>query len=122
MPIPDIPSWITEPLQSGCLPMLFHPPVTSEIGTPIVNIPGCVEAHKDNQRIKKIKDEDPESVMTYYAGTPSFNAIDYDTNKVDYNSMKIYPPPAYKAPEPKTPPQPKTPAVPKTPGTILVSY
>ena len=28
----------------------IYPPVTTEIGTPIVNIPGCVEAHKDSDR------------------------------------------------------------------------
>jgi len=35
------------------------PPVTVDIGVPIVNIPGCVEAHKENdkntgQRIIKV--------------------------------------------------------------------
>ena len=44
--IPDVPKWMsTDPPKA--VPIL--PPVTMEIGTPIVNIPGCVQAHKDNK-------------------------------------------------------------------------
>ena len=126
MPIPDIrlndirigevniqtyPSWITEP--PNALPI--YPPVTSEVGTPIVDIPGCVEVHKDNRENQNLKDEDPEGTVTLCdAGTPSFNAIDYDPNKLDI--QRTYedapPPPPYKPPEPKTPPQPETPKTP----------
>ena len=59
--IPELPKWMTsEPPQA--LPI--YPPVTSEIGTPIVNIPGCVEAHKENDKNVGLKEEDPEGVMT----------------------------------------------------------
>ena len=96
MPIPDIrlqnirinDIFIPEPAQwmtsSPPTAIPIYPPVTSEVGTPIVNIPGCVEAHKDNQENVSLKDEDPESVMTLCdAGTPSFSPIDYDTNKLE---------------------------------------
>ena len=42
----DVPKWMSSD-PPVALPVV--PPVTMEIGTPIVNIPGCVEAHKDNQ-------------------------------------------------------------------------
>ena len=108
--IPDVPRWMsTDPPQA--VPIL--PPVTMEIGTPIVNIPGCVEAHKDNKENVNLRDEDDKGVMTLCdAGTPYFVAIDYDTNKI---KLEYAPPepPAYKAPKPPEAPETKTPAVPK---------
>ena len=45
--IPAVPKWMSsEPPEA--IPVL--PPVTMEIGTPIVNIPGCVETHEDSDK------------------------------------------------------------------------
>ena len=93
-----------------------YPPVTTQVGTPIVNIPGCVQAHKDNEENVNLKDADDKGVMTLCdAGTPSFSPIDYDANKLDI-TQESPPPPAYKPPETKPPetPETQTPAVPKT--------
>ena len=91
-----------------------YPPVTTQIGTPIVNIPGCVQAHKDNQENVNLKNEDDKGVMTLCdAGTPSFVAIDYDANKIQLEQEPPKPP-AYKPPPKPEPPETKTPAVPKT--------
>jgi hypothetical protein len=85
-----------------------------EIGTPIVNIPGCVEAHKDNQENVNLKNEDDKGVMTLCdAGTPYYSAIDYDRNKIQLEQEPPKPP-AYKPPPKPEPPETKTPAVPKT--------
>ena len=57
--IPDVPKWMsTDPP----IAVPIFPPVTTEIGTPIVNIPGCVEAHKDNQENVNLKEEDDKGV------------------------------------------------------------
>ena len=108
--IPELPKWMTsEPPQA--LPI--YPPVTSEIGTPIVNIPGCVEAHKENDKNVGLKEEDPEGVMTLCdAGTPSFSPIEYDPNKLEYTTEAPEPPPI-KPPKAPESPQTKTPEVPK---------
>ena len=91
-----------------------YPPVTTQIGTPIVNIPGCVQAHKDNQENVNLKNEDDKGVMTLCdAGTPSFSPIDYDTNKIKLEQEPPKPP-AYKPPPKPEPPETKSPAVPKT--------
>ena len=91
------------------------PPVTMEVGTPIVNIPGCVEAHKDNKENVNLKNEDDKGVMTLCdAGTPYYTAIDYDRNKIKLEQEPPKPP-AYKPPPKPEPPETKTPAVPKTP-------
>ena len=111
--IPNVPKWMsTDPPQA--VPIL--PPVTMEIGTPIVNIPGCVEAHKDNKRNVNLKEEDDKGVMTLCdAGTPYFVAIDYDRNKMEYTTtQKESPVPPVKPPEKPETPETKTPAVPKT--------
>ena len=108
--IPDVPKWMTsEPPQA----IPIYPPVTSEVGTPIVNIPGCVEAHKENDKNAGLKEEDPEGVMTLCdAGTPSFSPIEYDPNKLEYTTEAPEPPPI-KPPKAPESPQTKTPDVPK---------
>ena len=110
--IPDVPRWMsTDPPQA----VPARSPVTMEIGTPIVNIPGCVEAHKDNQENVNLKNEDDKGVMTLCdAGTPYYTAIDYDRNKIKLEQEPPKPP-AYKAPPAPEAPETKTPEVPKTP-------
>lgn len=82
-----------------------YPPVTSTVGVPIINIPGCVEAHEQNSSKEKsgvLAEDDPKGVVTYCdAGIPSFNPIDYNKDKLKFE---------YEAPIPKVRP-PKTPDV-----------
>jgi len=108
--IQDVPRWMSsDPPQA--VPIL--PPVTMEIGTPIVNIPGCVRVHKDNKENVSLKDEDDKGIMTLCdAGTPSFNPIDYDASRLDLE-QEPPPPPAYKPPPKPEPPETETPGVPK---------
>ncbi len=108
--IQDIPEWMSsDPPQAVPL----HAPITMEIGIPIVNIPGCVEAHKDNKENVNLKNEDDKGVMTLCdAGTPYYTAIDYDRNKIVLEQEPPEPP-AYKPPPKPEPPETKTPGVPK---------
>ena len=109
--IPDVPKWMSSD-PPVALPVM--PPVTTEVGTPIVNIPGCVEAHKDNQENVNLKNEDDKGIMTLCdAGTPYYTAIDYDRNKIKLEQEPPEPP-AYKPPPKPDTPDTKTPAVPKT--------
>ena len=107
------PSWATTNPPTA---IPIYPPVTSQVGTPIVNIPGCVEAHKESRKNTTLKDEDPDGVMTLCdAGTPSFYPIDYDRNKLEYtNNQEAPKPPPIKAPEAPEPKAPATPQVPKS--------
>ena len=107
----DVPAWMSsDPPQA--LPAL--PPVTMEVGTPIVNIPGCVEAHKDNQENVNLKNEDDKGTMTLCdAGTPYYTALDYDTNKIKLE-QEPPPPPAYKPPPKPEAPSAPAPEAPKT--------
>ena len=97
------------------LALPIYPPITSEVGTPIVNIPGCVEAHKESRTNTSLKDEDPDGVMTLCdAGTPSFFPIDYDTNKMKLEQEAPKPPPVKPPAKPEAPEAPAAPAVPKS--------
>ena len=110
--IPDVPKWMSsDPPQA--IPAM--PPVTTQVGTPIVNIPGCVQAHKDNEKNVNLKNKDDKGIMTLCdAGTPYYSAIDYDRNRIVLEQEPPEPP-AYKAPPKPEAPETKTPPVPKTP-------
>ena len=112
--IPDIsiPNYITNP--PSALPI--YPPVTADIGVPIVNIPGCVEAHKDSTENQTLTTDDDDGVVTFCdAGAPNFYPIEYDSSRIEIEQKAPKPPP-FKPSKPKTPkvPQTKTPNIPKT--------
>lgn len=109
--IPEVSTWIFEPSQS--LPP--YVPVTTNIGLPIVDIPGCVEAHSSKNKSKTIGMDDENGVLTYCDATlPSFNPIIFTPEEVIPTRPAKIPP--YKKPgEPPKPPQevslPKIPEV-----------
>jgi len=94
--IPEIPKWLTD----ASLSLPSAPPVVLEIGLPIVDIPGCVEAHEtNNSKNSQIKSDDERGVKTFCdAGIPSYNPIDF--NAEDHIQTPKAPIPPYKAPEP----------------------
>ena len=76
------------------------PPVTTviDIGTPLIDMPGCVEAHEANAKDNfKINEDDPKGVKVFCdAGVPSFNPMDYNRDELEFTYEA--PVPAYKAP------------------------
>ena len=111
----EVPEWMAQP--SYAIPVA--PPVTTQVGVPIVNMPGCVEAHIDSKENQSLKDEDKDGVRTFCdAGTPSFSPIEYDANKLKLE-QEAPPPPAIKPPKKAEPPKPPaSPEVPKTEAPI----
>ena len=57
----------------------LDPPVTVQIGNPIIDVPGCVEAHETNNPLnEQLRAEDARGIITYCDGNlPSFNPPDY---------------------------------------------
>ena len=103
--IPMTPDYLLEPPQALQVPV----PVTTQIGVPIVDIPGCVEAHEVDEN-NMLEGDDPKGVKVYCDGqTPSFNPIDYNANKLKYEYEAPIPPV-----RPPEPPETKTPETPKT--------
>tara|TARA_Y100001972_G_scaffold62962_1_gene76994 strand:+ start:563 stop:1321 length:759 start_codon:yes stop_codon:yes gene_type:complete len=97
----------------------IEPPVTLNIGFPIVNIPGCVDMHQDNQMHKNglpldkdLVNNDPKQVTTLCPSGeyPSYNAMNYEPEQLII-TREAPPPPV--APPPETP---DTPQIPDTGG------
>ena len=108
--INDTPDWLKTP--PTALPI--YPPVTSQVGIPIVNIPGCVESHRDSSENQTLKEEDRDGVQVFCdAGTPSYSPIDYDPRKLEITTESPPPPPI----APTDAKQPETPATPAPPRT-----
>ena len=86
-----------------------HPTVTEYIGRPIVNIPGCVEAHPDDRNAQNLPEDDSSKVMTLCDGeVPSYDAMNYEPEQLTI--IRDIPPP-----EVEPPPDP--PGAPETPDT-----
>ena len=102
----EIPKVVTEYYTRTVLP----PPVVVNIGLPVVNIPGCVEAHEtNNPKNNKIKEEDPSGTYTLCdAGVPSYNPINYNPEEMTIN--RPAPVPNTEVPEP---PEVEAPEIPK---------
>ena len=82
--IPKPQEWVLDP-SVGVPPA---PPVTVDIGSPVVNIPGCVETHKENlekppNKNESLVNDDPrQNVVLCDAGMPAYNPMDYDTRRL----------------------------------------
>ena len=91
--IAEPPPWIMEP--SVAVP--HDVPVTVDIGTPVVNIPGCVETNKENigrppnQNQSLVNDDPSQNVVLCDAGMPAYGPMDYDTRKLKIEDLT--PPP-----------------------------
>ena len=119
--ISDARIWINEPPQA--LPIAV--PVTVRVGTPIVNMPGCVKAHKENARSPKnrnmeLVNNDPKgNVVLCDGGMPYFHPPDYEANRLDWRTIYGEAPEAegIKTQPPVPPDAPDTPEPPTTPPT-----
>ena len=92
-------------------------PVTVQIGTPIVNMPGCVTAHEKSGNNKNVVDDDPKGAKVFCDGqTPSFDPIQYEPENLTIEKSAPVPnvPPAPDAPTPAAP------EIPKKPVTAIV--
>ena len=100
-------------------------PVTEIIGTPIVNMPGCVKVHKENvknprNKNKMLVDDDPKgNTVLCDAGAPYYQPADYDYRGLswqDLNPESNETPEGIDTGEPPAPEIPDAPPAPETPG------
>ena len=103
--IPNIytPDWMSLP------PNVDHlvPPVVLNIGNPIVNIPGCVKMHRDNQYHnnglpidRNLVENDPDQAMIVCdAEVPSYDAMNYEPEQLII-TRETPPPPVEPPPTP----------------------
>ena len=80
--------WIVTPPQSTPITV----PVTQIIGSPIVNVPGCVTVHKENakerNKNKQLVNDDPKGNTTLCdAGAPYYYPADYDYRDLTWTTV-----------------------------------
>ena len=94
----------------------YDPPVTLQIGFPIVEIPGCVTMHKDNKdHISNLpfdkdlvnQDEKGTTTLCPHGEYPSYTAMDYQPEQL-LIQRETPPPPVAPPPEVETPEIPPT--------------
>ena len=89
-----------------------HPPITTNIGFPIVEIPGCVKMHKDNQdKVTRMpfdhdlvnQDEDGSTTLCPHGEYPTYDALDYTPEQLiiqrETPAPPVSPPPEIEPPE-----------------------
>ena len=93
-----------------------HPPVTSQIGFPIVDMPGCVKMHKDNKdHVTKMpfdhdlvnQDEKGSTTLCPHGEYPTYDAMDYTPEQLIIQ-RETPPPPVSPPPEIDPPEIPDT--------------
>ena len=104
IPIHTIPDYLKDPPQA--IPPVV--PVTQTVGIPVVNMPGCVEAHEANNKSNKVGVDDENGLVTYCdAGVPSYAPINYNPDDMEFEYEQKVPP----VRSPEAPETPKTPEV-----------
>ena len=107
VPNVTIPNWqIYQPTVDHLVP-----PVVLFIGNPIVDMPGCVKAHRDNQYHKSglpvdknLVDQDPDKAMIVCdAEVPSYDAMNYEPEQLIIT--REAPPPVVSPPPDVDPPE-----------------
>ena len=103
-------------------------PVTEVIGTPIVNMPGCVKVHKENaknpkNRNKMLVDDDPKgNTVLCDAGAPYYEPAEYDYRDLSWQTIYTdseEAPEGIDTGEPPAPEIPDAPSPPETPGETV---
>ena len=104
-----IPNWLNS------VPNVDHlvPPVVLYIGNPIINMPGCVKGHQDNQmhksglpKDKNLVEQDPNKAMILCDATiPYYDAMNYEPEQLIITREAPVP----NVPTPETPPTPDVP-------------
>ena len=108
--IPYVPHvWVNSP--NVAIPRVPSITNTLYIGVPVINMPGCVESHKDSKKNRVLKDDDPKGTQVFCDGdTPSFNPIEYTPEDLII-VQEAPPPPVANTEQPtlETPPIPEIP-------------
>ena len=118
----QIPNWqIRQPFVPN-----FNP-VTNQLGFPIVDMPGCVNMHKDNRRDGKpwdrdLVNQDPKGSTTLcpHGEYPTYNAMDYEPEQMTIITEQEAPPVASSPPPEPPGPQPGQLLPPPPPKAVIL--
>ena len=119
--ISDTRVWAVNPPQA--IPITV--PVTTVVGTPIINMPGCVKVHKENSKrdpstnMMLVNDDPKGNTVLCDAGAPYYEPADYNSRDLTWQTIYTE---SEEAPEgidtgdPPAPEIPDAPSPPETPG------
>ena len=120
-----VPRWMTTQPNVDYL----IPPVVINIGNPVVDIPGCVKAHRDNKQHKTgipidkdLVKNDSKNAMTLCpdGSYPAYSAMNYEPDQLlmtyESKAPPVAPPPEPDLNTPETPSIPKAEGDPECPG------
>ena len=97
----EVPNVYYLPVNQGTLPFILN------IGSPIVDLPGCVEYHPDAKKYRRqpnlMEDDDSNTVTLCDGNYPTYNAMDYTPE--DLNIFRETPPPVVQPPPDIDPPE-----------------
>ena len=97
----EVPNVYYLPVNQGTLPFILN------IGSPIVDLPGCVEYHPDAQKYRRqpnlMEDDDSNTVTLCDGNYPTYDAMDYTPE--DLNIFRETPPPIVQPPPDIDPPE-----------------
>jgi len=82
--MPEIPEIRIPQIREIAVPNLpSAPPVTLELGPPIIEMPGCVPVHPDAKLNPRLLEDDPGRVGAFcpHGQVPSFNPMDFTPNE-----------------------------------------
>ena len=102
-------------------------PVTEIIGSPIINMPGCVKVHKENlkqrSRNKMLVDDDPKgNTILCDAGAPYYDPVMYDSRELMWRSLNTESDEVPEGVDTGEPPAPEIPDAPSTPDTNVGGF
>ena len=97
----EVPNVYNLPVNQGTVPFILN------IGSPIVDLPGCVEYHPDAQKYRRqpnlMEDDDSNTVTLCDGNYPTYDAMDYTPEdlliQVDTPPPVVQPPPEIDPPE-----------------------
>ena len=85
--IADTRTWITQPPEA----IPIDVPVTTLIGVPIVDMPGCVKVHKENTKGNKnkqlVNDDPKQNVVLCDNGMPYYEPPEYDYRELSWMTV-----------------------------------
>ena len=97
----EVPNVYRLPVNQGTVPFILN------IGSPVVDLPGCVEYHPDAKKYRRqpnlMEDDDSNTVTLCDGNYPTYNAMDYTPE--DLNIFRETPPPIVQPPPDIDPPE-----------------
>ena len=97
----EVPNVYRLPVNQGTVPFILN------IGSPVVDLPGCVEYHPDAKKYRRqpnlMEDDDSNTVTLCDGNYPTYDAMDYTPE--DLNIFRETPPPIVQPPPDIDPPE-----------------